>query len=195
MEALMVNCWFGVSLPLSATAQSNAQTHYLKGSIQLSFLYLVCFHTPFLKCSENHHFLQRNTVYLPPAAQSLISHQVLTQKKAPIIYLLPFSAKHNHCFLLNMQSNLHLMDRFWAFQLYQSQTHISVCSRLLFCSEVNLNFRSKPHNISEQNYNIVWNYPEALPRLCSGTEQAFEGTGAFSIAACWAGAIAEDYMN
>lgn len=46
-----------------------------------------------------------------------------------------------------------------------------------------------------KNYNGVWNYPEALPRLCSGTEQAFEGTGAFSIAVCWAGAIAEDYMN
>lgn len=40
----MVNCWLGVSLPLSATAQSNAQAHYLKGTIQLSFLCLVCFY-------------------------------------------------------------------------------------------------------------------------------------------------------
>lgn len=31
MEALMVDCWFGVSLSPSATAQTSAQTHYLKG--------------------------------------------------------------------------------------------------------------------------------------------------------------------
>lgn len=31
--------------------------------------------------------------------------------------------------------------------------------------------------------------------LCSGAEQAFEGTGAFWMAACWACAISEDYMN
>lgn len=57
-------------------------------------------------------------------------------------------------FLLNMQTNLHLIDRFWVFLQYQSQSHISVCFLLLFRSEVNLNFGSKTH-ISEQNYNRV----------------------------------------
>lgn len=93
-----------------------------------------------------------------------------------------------------MQANLHLIDRFWAFLQDQSQTHVSVCFLFLFHSEVNLNFDSKTH-ISEQNYNGVWNYPEVLPRLRSGTEQAFEGTGEFSIAVCWVHAISEDYPN